>query len=124
MTEDRQTRASLPIARQRLFLAAIAFGVGILFASSPVGYRPPLWWLIAAGVFGIAALVLRSLPRMQGTSALLAIAALGGLGLAASNHPSTESSASFDGAEVEIIAHVTRDGIARPGFFGNPRQVV
>src|SRR5437868_6928767 len=124
MTEERQNRASLPIARQKLFLAALAFGAGILFAACAPQFRPPLWWMLAALVFTTAALLLRSLPRMQSSLALLAIASLGALGLQLSNHSAAASANSLDGSEVEIVAHVTRDSIARPGFFGSPRQVV
>jgi len=124
MTEHRPNRASLPIARQKMFLAALAFSAGILFASYAPGYRPPLWWLLAAVGFAAAALLLRSAPRMQGALALLGVAGLGALGLQLSASDSTHAAASLDAAEVEIVAHITRDGVARPGFFGSPRQVV
>ena len=107
-----------------MFLAALAFSAGILFAASPIGYRPPLWWVFAAATFAAAAILLGSAPRIQGALALLAIASLGALGLQLSNNSTSESATSLDGAEVEIVAHVTRDSIERPGFFGSPRQVV
>ena len=124
MTEERQTRASLPIGKQKLFLAALAFGAGILFTAFAPLYRPPLWWLLGALIFAAAAIFLRSLPRLQNTLALAAIACLGALGLQLSNDSISASPTSLDGAEAEIVAHVTRDGISRPGFFGSPRQVV
>ena len=124
MTDNRPVRAPLPIARQKLFLAALAFSAGILFAASSVGYRPPLWWLIAAVLFGAAAILLRSLPLAQNTLAVFAVAALGALAMEVTNSQPPQDSAAFDGSEVEIAAQVTHDGVARPGFFGSPRQMV
>src|SRR5437879_2975232 len=109
MTEERQSRASLPLARQKLFLRALAFGTGILFAACASQYRPPLWWLLAAVIFAAAAILLRSLPRMQSSLVLLAIGSLGSLGLQLSNHSADAAANSLDGSEVEIVAHVTRD---------------
>src|SRR4051812_9057867 len=124
MTEHRPNRSSLPVTRQRLFLAAVAFAGGILAASSLSGYRPPLWWLLAALVFASAAILLRFATRIQSTLAFLSIASLGALALQLSSSASTVSSTSLDGNELEIVAHVTRDSVERPGFFGSPRQVV
>src|SRR3954469_15542369 len=124
MTGNRPARASLPIARQKLFLGALAFSAGILFAAMSVGYRPPLWWMLAAIIFGAAAVLLRSFPRIQSTVALLAIAALAALSFEVSSSQPTQDSSALDGDEAEIVAHVTHDGIARPGVFGSPRQVV
>src|SRR4051812_21499973 len=124
MTEHRPNRSSLPVTRQRLFLAALAFSGGILAASSLPGYRPPLWWLLAALLFASSAILLRSATRIQGTFALLSIASLGALALQLSSNASTPSTTSLDGNELEIVAQVTRDGVERPGFFGSPRQVV
>src|SRR5437016_3486670 len=56
--------------------------------------------------------------------AMLAIVGLGALGLQLSTTAPLDPDPSLHGAEVEIVAHVTRDGIARAGFFGSPRQVV
>src|SRR5882724_13177277 len=109
MVEHRSTRASLPIVRQKIFLAVLAFSAGILFASHAPGYRPPLWWLLAAVMLATAAILLRSLPRVEGALALLAIAGLGALGLQLSASDSTHSAASLDAVEVEIVAHITRD---------------
>src|SRR3954470_22772507 len=123
MTDQRPNSASLPLARQKLFLAALAFAGGILAASSLPGYRPPLRWLLAALVFAGAAILLRSAPRIQSALALLSIAGLGALALQLSTSASLPPT-SLDGNELKIVAHVTRDGIERPGFFGSPRQVV
>src|SRR3954447_23755770 len=124
MSGHRPNRASLPLARQKMFLAALAFGAGILFATSASGYRPPLWWFIAALCFATAAILLRSTPRIQGTLALAALASLGALASQISISPSSSTDTALDGTELEIVAHVTRDAIERPGFFGGPRQLV
>jgi competence protein ComEC len=124
MTENRPARASLPIARQKLFLAALAFAAGILFAASSVGYRPPLWLMIAAAVLAAAAVLLHSFPRIQSSLVLLAIAALGALSLEASYSQPAQDASALDGTELEIVAHATHEGIERPGFFGSPRQTV
>src|SRR3954469_9889778 len=106
MTDHRPNRSSLPLIRQKLFLAAVAFAGGILAASSLPGYRPPLRWLLAALVFAGAAILLRSAPRIQTSLALLAIASLGALGLQLSISASPAPATSLDGSELEIVAHV------------------
>jgi competence protein ComEC len=122
MQRNGSSRGSLPIARQKVFLASLAFGAGIMLAAT-CEYRPPLWFLLATLSFAAAALLLRSIPKMQALLALGAIAALGSLALQLSR-ADTGSDSSLDGAEGEIVAHVTRDSVERPGFFGSRRQVV
>src|SRR3954447_9121659 len=124
MDRNTPSRGSLPLSRQKMFLASLAFSAGIVFAAASPQYRPPLWFLIAAIAFAIGAFSLRSLPRLQGVLVLFAVASLGLLALQLQEISTAPPPSSLDGAEVEIIAHVTRDSIERPGFFGSPRNVV
>ena len=107
-----------------MFLASLAFSAGIIFAADSSRYRPPLWLLIAAVWFASGAFLLRSLPKLQAGLVLAAIASLGGLALQLQELSAVPPPTSLDGAEVEIVAHVTRDSVERPGFFGSPRNVV
>jgi competence protein ComEC len=124
MDRNAASRGSLPIARQTMFLASLAFSGGIIFAATAGQYRPPLWFLIAAAAFATGAFFLRSLAKVQAGLALLGIASLGALSLQLHEISAAPPPTSLDGAEVEIVAHVTRDSIERPGFFGSPRNVV
>src|SRR3954471_14491218 len=124
MDSNTPSRGSLPLSRQKMFLASLAFSAGIIFAAYAVQYRPPLWFLIAAIGFAAGALSLRSLPKLQTALALISVASLGAVALQLQEISTAPPPSSLDGAEVEIIAHVTRDSIERPGFFGSPRNVV
>src|SRR4051812_7706966 len=124
MDRNTPSRGSLPIARQKMFMASLAFSVGIIFAAAAPQYRPPLWFLIAAIAFATGAFFLRSLPKVQSTLALLAIASLGALGLQLREISTAPPATSLGGSAVELIAHVTHDSMERPGFFGSPRNVV
>src|SRR3954451_15374533 len=74
MDRNTPSRGSLPIARQKMFMASLAFSVGIIFAAAAPQYRPPLWVLIAAIAFATGAFFLRSLPNVHPTPPLRASA--------------------------------------------------
>src|SRR4051794_29818287 len=124
MDRDIPSRGSLPLSRQKMFLASLAFIAGIIFAAASQQYRPPLWFLIAAIGFASGAFVLRSLSKLQPLLALLSVASLGAVAFQLQEISAAPPPLSLDGAGVEVVAHVTRDSIERPGFFGSPRNVV
>src|SRR5256885_12229299 len=123
MDTNTPSRVWLPIPRQNVFLASLAFAAGILFAAT-AQYRPPLWFLIAALAFATGALFLRSIPKLQTALSFFAIASLGALAFQLQEISPAPASTSLDGAEIQMVAHVTRNSIERPGFFGSPRNVV
>src|SRR4051812_22435789 len=124
MDRNTASRGSLPLSRQKMFLASLAFSAGIVFAAHSAQYRPPLWFLIAAIGFATSAFFLRSVPKLQTALALVSVASLGAVALQLQELSAVPPPTSFDGAELELVAHVTRDSIERPGFFGSPRNVV
>src|SRR3954466_3388270 len=106
MDRNTASRGSLPLSRQKMFLASLAFGAGIVFAAHSGQYRPPLWFLIAAIGFATGAFFLRSLPRLQAVLVLFAVACLGSLALQLQELSAAPPPTSFDGAELELVAHV------------------
>jgi competence protein ComEC len=124
MDRNTPSRGSLPLPRQKMFLASLAFSAGIVFVAQAIQYRPPLWFLVAAVGFASGAFFLRSLPKLQTPLALLSVASLGAVAFQLQEISAAPPPLSFDGAEVQVVAHVTRDSIERPGFFGSPRNLV
>ena len=125
--------------RQPMFWAALAYALGIV-----VGYyqwRPVSWWIIACGVFATTGIYFLGRRARVGEVAsgrtarariwLAGSLALGALFVAGALHiqlrrasaPLDNSIQPFTGGnEVEIIAHVTRDGRMQQGSFGDLRQ--
>src|SRR5512140_1987747 len=57
MSEDRQTDAPRwHMPREPVFYAALAYAAGILIGA--YCWRPMLWWVVAAGVGAVGAMVL------------------------------------------------------------------
>jgi competence protein ComEC len=106
--------------------AAAAYSTGIV--AGVYLWRPPLWWIVAGVVFVLAALYFASRRSALGWAL-----ALGALFLAGALHiQARESVPRFDtsiqpyadGRELEITAHVIRDGRLQPGAFGEERQTL
>jgi competence protein ComEC len=106
--------------------AAVAYSFGII--AGVYLWRPALWWVVAGAAFVYAA---GYFARRR--SRLGWVLALGGLFLFGALHVQMrEASTRLDtsiqpyanGQDLEIIAHVTRDGRVQPGGFGEIRQTL
>ncbi len=106
--------------------AAVAYSLGIV--AGVYAWRPTLWWIIAASAFVLAAAYFAHRRALLG-SAL----ALGALFLAGAFHiqmragtPRIDTSIQpyADRQELQITAHVTRDGRIQQGGFNELRQTV
>ncbi len=103
-----------------MFFAAVAFACGILCGTYL--WRPPLWWLVGAIIFLLAAIVFAS--RNAAAGMLLALAAFlcaGALQFqlaAAAVETLPDISAFTSGEEVSITAHVVRSGLLRESSQG------
>ena len=124
--------------RQPMFWAALAYALGVVFGHYQS--RPAAWWIVACGGFAAAGIYFLHRCFRLGEVAsgrtgvriwLAASLALGALFLAGALHiqiravsaPLDNSIQPFTGGnEVEIIAHVTRDGRMQQGSFGDLRQ--
>jgi competence protein ComEC len=115
--------------RQPMFWAALAYALGIV-----VGFyqwRPASWWIVACAAFVSASIYFLRRRTCSVRIWFAGSLALGALSLAGALHiqlrgASTQLDTSFepltDGRDVEIVAHVTRDGRLREGSFGELRQ--
>ena len=106
--------ATLSSTRQPLLWAALAYAAGILLANYL--WRPPLWWLLAAVVFTLAAAWFRAPQGWRNVfaraSAIVALAALGAWSLQASETGSVHPDLSpFLDQPVVVTGHVVRDGV-------------
>jgi competence protein ComEC len=106
--------------------AAAAYSAGIVFGL--YNWRPTLWW-IAAGTAFLAAAIYFLRRRAWLAGAL----ALGGLFLAGALHIQLHGLSTpldtgilqySDGQELDITAHVIREGRSRPGSFGELQQTL
>ncbi len=106
--------------------AAGAYSLGIV--AGPYAWRPAVWWVVAVAVFGAAAAYFVS--RRSGVAWLLA---LGTFFLAGALHIQMRSASPrldtgilpyADRREIQITAHVTREGRIQPGGFGELRQTL
>ena len=104
--------------------AAAAYSSGIIFGLYQ--WRPALWWVVAGVVFlASAAYLVRRRIRLAGALALGAFFLGGALHIQVSSRgaPIDISIVPFtDGQELDITAHVIRDGRLRPGTFGELQQ--
>src|SRR5271154_1757548 len=120
--------------RQPMFWAALAYALGVIFGHYQS--RPASWWIVAGAALIAASIYFlhrRTMPGRTGPSRiwLAGSLALGALFLAGALHiqlrgdssPLDDSIQPFTGGnEVEIIAHVARDGRMQQGSFGDLRQ--
>ena len=106
--------------------AAGVYACGIV--AGVYAWRPAVWWVVAVAVFGGAAAYFVS--RRSGVAWLLA---LGTFFLAGALHIQMRSASPrldtgilpyADRREVQVTAHVTREGRVQPGGFGELRQTL
>lgn len=106
--------------------AASAYSLGII--AGVYTWRPALWWVIAAMCFiAAAAYFARRRAWLGWTLALACFSLTGALHIqlrGASNRLDTHIQRYADHQEIQIIAHVTRDGRLQPGGFDEIRQTV
>ncbi len=104
----------LKATRQPMFWAAIAYSLGIIAGSRT--WRPASWWVFAGAAFLVAGLYFVRRREWLGSSL-----ALGAFFLAGALHVQLRGSTAtldtsllpFDGQQIEITAHVVRDGRLR-----------
>jgi competence protein ComEC len=130
--------------RQPMFWAALAYAVGIVFGHYQS--RPASWWIVACAAFAAASIYFlhrrtgsgrtgsgRTVSAQTGSGRIwfAGSLALGALFLAGALHIQLRGASVLidnsiqpftGGNEVEIIAHVTRDGCMQQGSFGDLRQ--
>ena len=115
--DGRLARAAPPVpaartqasTRQPLLYAASAFAGGV-WAGEYV-WRPPVWWVIAAIVFGCCAIYL--LRRRSFAASVLVLGAIfagGALTIQVRGASSTPTPNLGDGEQVVVTAHVIAEG--------------
>lgn len=106
--------------------AASAYGLGIILGKYE--WRPTSWWFVSLGAFVAAAFYFSSRR-----SRLAWLVALGSFFLAGGLHVQLRANAErldttilpyADRQEIEVTAHVTKDGRAQQNDFGESRQSV
>jgi competence protein ComEC len=111
-------------SRQPVLRAAGAYSLGIV--AGVYAWRPAVWWLVAGAMFGLAAAYFVS--RRSGVAWLLA---LGSFFLSGALHIQMRSALPrldtgilpyADRQEIQVTAHVTREGRVQQGGFGELRQ--
>ena len=106
--------------------AAVAYSLGVV--AGLYQWRPALWWVVAGAAFVAAAAYFAT--RRSGLGWLLALGAVfvaGALHIqarGASTHLDTSIQPYADRQELQIIAHVTRDGRLHPGALDEIRQTI
>ena len=114
--------------QEPLFLVALAFAAGILAANFL--WRAPFIWLAGIAVaLAAAALSLRRAPELAFFCGLLAVVPVGALYLQARDaaQPAIVADLQPFGAgegEVDVTAHVVREGIIRDGSYGGKQESV
>jgi competence protein ComEC len=112
--------------RQPMLWAAIAYSTGIV--AGVYLWRPALWWIVAGSFFVTAATYLSRRRTWLGW-----VLALGAFFLFGALHVQIRGAlARFDtsiqpyadGQQLQILAHVTRDGRLQSGSFGETRQTL
>src|ERR1035437_1720561 len=125
------TSASPPIfyfkaSRQPALWAAVAYSLGII--AGAYLWRPILWWVVAGAAFVAAAAYFAGPRARPGWSlALGAVFVTGGLpthARGASQRRGTPRHPYADRQELQIAAHVTRDGRLQQGGFNEIRQTI
>ena len=113
-------------SRQPLLWAAVAHSLGI--TAGVYAWRPALWWVLAATAFVAAAAYFAPRRAWLGwTLALTAFFLTGALHVqvrSASPHLDTRIQPYADGQDLQITAHVTRDGRLQQSGFNETRQSV
>lgn len=117
---------SVSATRQPLLWAALALAAGT-FAGTRL-WRPPTWWIVAAGFLLLAAACLRTkrplAAKLLTLAAVFAVAALT-IQVRAPRASSGTSILPFAGRQqIVLIAHVIGEGRLRPSAFGGLRQAL
>jgi len=113
-------------AREPMLWAAVSYSLGIL--AGACWWRPALWWVVAGGAFVSAAGYFAR--RRSGLGWALALGAFflaGALHVqvrGASTRLDTNIQPYADRQEIQITAHVTRDGRLQEGGFNEIRQTL
>jgi competence protein ComEC len=113
-------------SRQPMLWAAVAYSPGAI--AGAYLWRPILWWVVAGAVFVAAAAYFAG--RRSSLGWLLALAAIfvaGAFQIQAqgtSTRLNTNIQPYADREELQIIAHVTRDGRLQQGGFNEVRQTI
>jgi predicted membrane metal-binding protein len=106
--------------------AAVAYSLGII--AGVHSSRPALWWVIAGAAFiAAAAYFVRRRSWLGWCLGLGALFFAGALHIQAhrtSTHLETSIQCYADQQELQITAHVTRDGRLQPGVYNEMRQTV
>jgi competence protein ComEC len=106
--------------------AAAAYSLGVV--AGVYLWRPVLWWVVAGAAFVAAAAYFAGRRSVLGWSlALGAVFLAGALHIqahGASTHLETSIQPYADRQELQITAHVTRDGRLQPGGFNEIRQTI
>jgi len=112
--------------RQPMLWAAVAYSSGIV--TGVYAWRPALWWVVAGALFACAAgYFVRRRPGLGWALTLGAFFLFGALHIqvrGAATHLDTSIQPYANGQELQITAHVTRDGRLQPGGFGEIRQTL
>src|SRR5580692_3227579 len=116
----------LKASRQPMLWAAIAYSSGIV--AGAYLWRPALWWMVAGAEFLLAAAYFaQRRSAMAWTLALSALSLAGALHMQSrTGEPRIDTSIQpyADREELQITAHVTRDGRLQQGSFNEVRQTV
>jgi competence protein ComEC len=110
-----------------VFLAAVAFSMGIVVGN--YAWRAPHIWLLAFTLAAVGVAVLyRRAPALAFSLALLAVAPLGAFYLqvydaAQATPPNLAAFATGEGT-VEVLAHVTGEGVVRDSPYGGKQESV
>jgi len=116
----------LKAPRQPMLWAAISYSCGIV--AGVYAWRPTLWWIVAAAAFvGAAAYFALRRSHLGWTLALGALFLAGALHVQtrdAATHLDTSIQPYADRRDLQVTAHVTRDGRLQAGGFNEIRQTV
>jgi competence protein ComEC len=115
----------LKATRQPLFWAAAAYSLGIIVGA--YAWRPILWWVIASAVFFVATALFTQ--RRSASAWILALGAffLGGalhIQLRAGMRIDTSIQPYADRQELQIVAHVIKDGRLQSSGLTEIRQTI
>src|SRR5580692_11180429 len=116
----------LKASRQPMLWAAIAYSSGIV--AGAYLWRPALWWMVAGAEFLLAAAYFaQRRSAMAWTLALSALSLAGALHMQSrTGEPRIDTSIQpyADREELQITAHVIRDGRLQQGSFNEIKQTV
>jgi len=112
--------------RQPLFWAAVSYGAGIVYGAH--AWRPAPWWIAATLAFLAAGFYFtQKRSWLAAALSITSFALIGALHIQLCGPVSVLDTGLlpfYDYPNVEIAAHVTRDGRVRPGDAGEARQTV